>query len=85
MREQMLLLPLLLAACAPMTETACRGADWSALGARDGELGLHAQIDQYAARCSGFGVDANQQAYLEAYRYSYGEWARRVNPGEGGM
>ena len=68
-----------------MTEIACRGADWSELGKRDGDLGIHSQADQYGYQCGRFNVKMDEPAYLAAWRDAYATWSARSNPGQGDM
>lgn len=63
-----------------MTETACRSADWNALGYRDGAVfGMRPRIDQYAWECKAHNVAANEPAYLEGWEHGYREWVSRVH------
>jgi len=67
-----------LAACAGMDADACRGADWYALGERDGlHYGLRPQIHQYAHQCSAHGLQASENAYMAGWTDGYREFIRR--------
>lgn len=69
---------LVLAGCAGMDADACRGADWYALGERDGlHYGLRPQIDVYAHQCSLHGVPAAEKEYLAGWTDGYREFIRR--------
>jgi hypothetical protein len=58
----------LLAGCAAMSDSECRGADWYALGERDALIyGLRPQIDQYALQCSRHGIKASENEYLAGW------------------
>jgi hypothetical protein len=67
MRKFLPVLLLLTSACASMSESECRSADWYALGERDGILGLQARIDTYAFQCQRYGVPAASDRYLDGY------------------
>jgi uncharacterized protein DUF2799 len=70
---------LWLGACAPMSETQCRAADWYQLGYRDGDIyGLRPQIDQYAYQCRAHGVQAQEPAYMAGWVDGFREWNTRV-------
>ena len=69
-----------LTGCATMDETACRSANWSELGKRDGLTGGGPRIDQYAYQCSRYNVAAAQQAYMDGWWIGNDEYTRR-NPG----
>jgi hypothetical protein len=66
---------LALSACAVLSESQCRGADWRALGVRDGEHGSGPEhLGEYARSCDAYGVrpgqsdyDAGRQAGLARY------------------
>jgi hypothetical protein len=63
MRTSLLLL-LLLAGCATMTESECRGTDWYKRGREDAELyGSRSMLDQYTHQCAAFGVRPDAGAY----------------------
>jgi hypothetical protein len=74
------LLLLLIAGCAGISESECRGTDWAALGKRDGSVGMNWQIDQLAHACSRFGVKVDEAGYLQAWREAYSDWSMRTNP-----
>ena len=66
----------LLAGCAGMTESECRGTDWYKLGERDGLIyGLRPQIDRYAHQCGRYGVQPSEKDYIAGWTDGYGEWA----------
>ena len=74
---------LALAGCAGMTEAECRGADWQALGERDGGIyGMQARVDQYAHECRTFNVAPAENEYMAGWRYGYAEFLRRMNGSE---
>ena len=74
---------LLLSACAAMTESECRSADWYQLGYRDGDVyGLRPQIDIYAYQCKPFGVQAAESDYMKGWIDGYREWNTRVHGSE---
>ena len=55
------LLAVMLAGCAG---TDC-GADWYAIGQRDGRLGAESQVESYAARCN---VQVDRSRYVEGWQ-----------------
>jgi hypothetical protein len=59
---------LLLSACAPMSESACRSANWREMGERDGLGGGPPRIDTYAYQCAQHQVEASQGDYMEGWR-----------------
>lgn len=65
MRLIFCLLALLAASCASkMSQNECAGADWSALGERDGLYGEDAErFSERAAECGNYGVAADANAY----------------------
>jgi hypothetical protein len=64
--------------CASMSDTECRGADWYALGERDGlHYGLRPHIDQYAWQCERYGVQASEKDYMAGWTDGYREFIRR--------
>ena len=53
-----------LAACATLSEDACRQENWSGIGVRDGKNGrAPGFIEQHAKACSGYGVAVNQPVW----------------------
>ena len=67
-----------LAGCAGMDADTCRGANWYALGERDGlHYGLRPQIDQYAHQCGQHGVQAAEKDYMAGWIDGYREFIRR--------
>ena len=59
---------LLLAACATLSEDACRAGDWSAIGARDGAAGRSPSwIANHSEACADYGI-APDRAEWEAGR-----------------
>ena len=79
----MLLVGALLAGCAAMTDSECRGADWYALGERDALIyGLRPQIDQYAHQCGRHGVQPAEKDYLAGWRDGDRERAVRMSGSE---
>jgi hypothetical protein len=83
MRIPLLLPVVILAGCAGLSESECRGADWSELGRRDGSMGINWQVDQHAHHCSRFSVKVDEHAYMDAWREAYANWSMRTNPGPG--
>jgi len=74
---------LLAAGCAPMSESACRSANWYELGEREALVyGLRPQIDQYAYQCAKYGVEASEKDYIAGWLVGNGERIRRAS-GEG--
>ena len=69
--------------CVAMDETACRNANWSELGKRDGLTGLPPRIDQYAYQCSQHNVAAAEKDYMDGWWIGNDEHVRR-NPGTEG-
>jgi uncharacterized protein DUF2799 len=58
---------LLLGGCAAMSQTACRGADWSEIGERDGLYGMPPRIDTYADQCSRQNVEVSTADYMNGW------------------
>ncbi|HUG76213.1 MAG TPA: DUF2799 domain-containing protein [Burkholderiales bacterium] len=69
---------VLLAGCAVMGETDCRGADWYQLGYRDALYGLRPQVEIYADQCSRFAVKPPEPQYMAGWQDGYTEWHKRV-------
>lgn len=83
----LLLAPILLAACASLSEDQCRAGDWRAIGQYDGSNGREAEfILQHAKACNKIGIapvraewEAGRQEGLVLYcrpRRAYDEGAR---------
>ncbi len=78
-----LLLSLLSAGCAQMSESECRAADWYHVGYMDADTyGLRPRIDQYAYQCRAFGVQAPEATYMAGWVDGYREWNTRVHGSE---
>ena len=74
---------LLAAACAGMSDTECRSANWYDVGEREALVyGLRPQIDQYAHQCSKYGVEVPGKDYMAGWLVGNGERIRRA-AGEG--
>ena len=74
---------LLAAACAGMSDTECRSANWYDVGEREALVyGLRPQIDQYAHQCSKYGVEVPEKDYMAGWLVGNGERIRRA-AGEG--
>jgi hypothetical protein len=74
---------LLLAGCAAMTEQECRGANWQALGERDGNVyGTQPRVQQYAEQCRAYSVTPAESEYMAGWSYGIAEFNRRVSAGE---
>jgi hypothetical protein len=77
-----LCLVLLLSACAGLSESDCRVADWYALGLRDGDVyGMAPMIDQYTYRCAAYGVRADATEYMRGWRIGEQEYRARLDSG----
>jgi hypothetical protein len=77
---------LLLAGCANMglSEAECRGADWYALGKRDGELyGSRSMLDQHTHRCARFGARPDAEQYRIGWEDGDMEYRQRTGWGGG--
>lgn len=62
-----LAMPVLLGACASMSESQCRSADWRLIGYADGSRGLPAaRIEEHAKSCAKIGVRPELDTYLRA-------------------
>lgn len=74
----------MLAGCASLTETQCRGdeAQWEWLGEYDAVQGDQPWIEAYAQVCRPFGVIVPQQAYLKGWDTGHAEFERRVEIGD---
>jgi len=67
-----------------MSESECKSADWFELGKRDGDVyGVRPLIDQYAYRCSAFGVTPKESDYLTGWVDGYRERVSRSDLGAG--
>ena len=78
MRGFFLAASLLAAGCAPMSESACRSANWYELGELEALVyGLRPQIDQYAYQCAKYGVQASEKDYMAGWIDGYREFIRR--------
>jgi hypothetical protein len=83
MRSFLIVACTLAAGCAAMSESECRGADWSALGEREALVyGLRPQIEVYAHQCATYGVQPSEQQYMAGWVFGNGERIRRSS-GEG--
>ena len=84
MRSLATALVFVLSSCVALSETECGTGNWYALGERDGlSYGLQPLIDQYAARCSAYGVTVDSGAYMAGWAAGYAEWTRRLMVPEG--
>ena len=79
MKRIAILLPLLLAACAPMSEMQCRATNWYEQGEQDGLRGNQARYVQYADQCNAYSVKPAESDYMSGWSAGYAEWARRVS------
>jgi hypothetical protein len=60
----------LLSGCASMSAQECRGADWFAIGERDGNLyGSQPQISAYQNWCAAHGVQPDAARYQEGWNW----------------
>ena len=60
-------LAVAIGSCAPISEKACLGGDWGAIGLADGKAGKPASMLQsYSETCADFGVAPVQETYLAA-------------------
>ena len=62
----------LLAACAGMSETECRGVNWYDVGYRDARFKLQNQDAVYEQHCQRYGVKVDAARYGEGFRQ--GRW-----------
>lgn len=82
-----------IAACATLSEDACRQGEWFEVGFRDGSNGRSPDfMEQHAKACSRYGVSVNQSIWeagrqegLKTYctsfnAYREGEYGRRLKP-----
>lgn len=61
-----LIMTIILIACASMTEQECREADWRAIGMRDGLSGETVQkIDDHKKACGKIGIFPNESLWLD--------------------
>jgi hypothetical protein len=67
MRTPLLILLLVLAGCAEMTQSACGGSNWYDLGERDGLMGGPPRIDTYAYQCAKQNVKASEADYMNGW------------------
>jgi hypothetical protein len=57
-------LALHLSGCATLSEDQCRGADWQAIGYRDGSNGYDAgRIENHGEACAEYGISPDRQEY----------------------
>ena len=69
-----------LAACATLSEDACRQGDWSGIGFRDGSNGRAPDfIEQHAKACSKFGVAINQSKWEAGRQQGLKTYCTRSN------
>ena len=80
-----LVLFLLLAGCAGMSQEECASADWAQLGERDGMSGNRPWIDQYEHQCGRYNLRALEKDYMDGWRTGHAEYVDRVERHEGGM
>jgi hypothetical protein len=77
-----LLLCLLLGACAPMSESQCRSADWYQVGYRDADpYGLRPQIDRYTYECRAW-AQASVSDYMRGWQEGYWEFTKKMTGSE---
>lgn len=77
------LLGVLLAGCAAMSDNECRSATWYEIGERDALVyGLRPQIDLYAEQCRRHGVEVSENGYLAGWFYGERERALRMSGAE---
>jgi len=77
---RLILIAMLLAGCAPMTQTQCRAIDdWYQQGLQDAMSGNRPKLEQYASQCGGYGVKPAETAYMDGWRIGYSEWNQRVS------
>ena len=63
-----LLLPLLLAACASLTEKECRAGDWREIGRKDGAAGVPlTELSRHREACAEHGVAPDTAQYREGH------------------
>jgi hypothetical protein len=68
-----------LAGCAPLSETACRGNNWYALGEQDALAGGQPRITQYVEQCARYQVQPAERDYMAGWGAGYSEWNNRVS------
>ena len=85
MRHLALLILVLAAGCAGMSERECRGADWAALGERDGIGGNRPRIEVYDYQCSRYNLRAAEKDYMDGWWVGNAEFMRRADAVEGSM
>ena len=74
--------PLALAcACASMSESDCRGANWYERGWQDALAGNRSRIDVYVEHCKRFGAVPDAKQYAAGWGAGYNEWNARVSHG----
>lgn len=73
-----LTISVLVAGCAGMSESACRGADWYQLGWRDARFKLQSQQNLYAEACERQGVTVDAARYDKGYREGRWEFPDRT-------
>lgn len=80
LRKMLGMTALVLAGCATLTETQCRGgpADWEWLGEYDAVQGDQPWIEAYAKACAPYGVTVDEEHYLMGWEVGHAEFNRRL-------
>jgi hypothetical protein len=73
-----LLLTGLLAGCAGMSESECRGANWYDIGWRDARFKLQNQDSLYVQQCERHGVKIDAARYEQGFREGRWEFPDRT-------
>ncbi|HYR36129.1 MAG TPA: DUF2799 domain-containing protein [Burkholderiales bacterium] len=78
-----ILLCLVLAGCAAMSESECRSTDWAQLGERDGISGNRPRIEVYDDQCGRYNLHAGEKDYMDGWWVGNAEFVRRADSHEG--
>jgi hypothetical protein len=72
---------LVLAGCASLTETECRGdaTAWLWRGEYDAVQGDQPWIEAYAEVCRQYGATVDEEDYLKGWEIGHADFERRVN------
>ena len=77
MRSALLMLVLILPACATVDSGDCRQANWYDVGYRDGQLRLQSQAGAYAQRCAADGAKVDTARYEEGLQHGWYDFGDR--------
>jgi hypothetical protein len=80
------LMVALLTGCASLSREQCQRGDWYGIGMADGQAGETAsRKDQHVRACSEYGIQINDQQYLDGYARGQIDYCRIDNAFESGL